>query len=240
MAFLPIIDYFEIKNMKKIIVVLSVLSTLFGYAQNDITNYVALRDQLKVYDGNGQISGKEIEGTPYYTEEFLEGVIIKEGFEDQNAYFRFNVLKDIVEIKVKKNHSEIFILPRVEDFVFDLEDYSLIFKTLITQEGDVVTGYYFNYFENDNIMFIAKPKSKITAEKKAETSYEKDKPSKIVINMEYYISFNGDPLTEVRIKEKDFKKLLDDSPELSIYFKENKVKEIEDVVKLLEFYDSVN
>ena len=224
---------------KKIIGIVSFLTISFGFAQNDITDYVTLRDQLKVYDINGQISGKEIEGTPYLTEEFMEGVIIKEGAKDQNAFFRYNVLKDIVEIKVKKQHSEIFVLPRVETFVFDLADYSLFFKTLRTKEGEVVSGYHLNYYESDKILFIGEPKSKVTAEKRADTSYERDKPSKIVINMDYYISFNGDPLTEVRLKEKDFKKILSDSPELSNYFKDHKVKEIEDVVKLLEFHDSL-
>jgi len=226
--------------MKKIIVVVVFLNTCFGFSQNDINNYIALRDQLKVYDLNGQISAKEMEGTPYLTEDFIEGVIIQEGAKDQNAFFRYNVHQDIVEIKVKQGQSEIFILPRVEKFVFSLSDYSLFIKNLITDEGEMLSGYHLKYYESDSILFIGEPKSKITDAKKADTSYERDKPAKIVINTNYYISFNGDPMIEVRLKDKDFKKLLEDSPELSSYFKDNKIKEIEDVVELLEFYDSIN
>lgn len=226
--------------MKKIFVILLFFNAYFGFSQNEIFDYVSLRDELKVVNQNGQleVNAKNIDGSPYLFEEFIPGKIIQEGEKNISAYFRYNALQDVVEIKIKPNQNEIFILPRSDKFVFELVDYTFFLKKLITKEGEVLSGYKLKYYESDTLLFIGKSNSIITAAKTAETSYDKSMPSKIINNINYYISFNGEPLLEVKIKEKDFRNLLEDSPKMKIYFKENKVKEVEDVVKMFEYYES--
>jgi hypothetical protein len=226
--------------MKKIVVIVLLFNTYFGFSQNKVFDYISLRDELKVINKNDQfeVVTQDIEGSPYLFEEFAPGKIIQEGKKDLNAYFRYNALQDVVEIKIKPNQNEIFILPRSDKFVFKLADYTFFLKNLITKEGEVLAGYKLKYYESDNLLFIGKSNSRITAAKIAETSYDRAKPPKIINNMNYYISFNGDPLVSVKIKEKDFRNLLGDSPKMKTYFKENKVKEIEDVLKMFEFYET--
>lgn len=228
--------------MKKIFVIVLLFNIHFGFSQNEVFDYVSLRDELKVVnkDGELQVNTQKLDGSPYLFEKFVPGKIIQEGGKDLDAYFKYNALQDVVEIKINLNNSEIFILPRAEKFVFELDDYSFFLKNIITKEGEVLTGYKLRYYKSENIIFIGKSNSKITAARMAETSYDRAKPSKIINNMKYYIGFNGDPVSEVRLKESDFKKLLNNSSKMRNYFKEYKIKEIEDVVKMLEFYESIN
>ncbi|WP_029331992.1 hypothetical protein [Gillisia marina] len=226
--------------MKKIIVIVLFFNSYLGFSQNEVSDYVTLRDQLKVYNENGQISNSKLDGSPYLIEEFSKGKLLQEGKNDVEVFFRYNVLKDIVEIKQKPNQNEIFILPRTENFEFQLPEYSFFLKKMITKEGEVISGYHIKYYESDDILFIGEPKSRITTAQAATTSYERDKPSKIIINMDYYLSLNGNPLTEVRLKEKDFKKILKNSSDLKEYFKEQKMKEIDDFKEMLKFYETIN
>lgn len=228
--------------MKKIFVVVLLFNLLFGYSQTGISDYQSLRDELRVINQNGQLEGNKenIDGSPYLFEEFVPGIIIQEDGNDLNAFFKYNALQDVVEIKINPNHSEIFILPRNEKFVFETKEFSLFIEKLITNEGEVIAGYKLKYFESDNLLFVGKSSSKITAAKKADTSYEKDTPSKIINNINYYISFNGEPLIPIKIKERYFRDLLGNSAKMQTYFKENKVKDIEDVKDLLRYYEGLS
>lgn len=226
--------------MKRIFAIILFFNVYFGFAQNEVFDYVSLRDELKIINENGKVdfSNKNIEGSPYLYEEFSPGKIIQEGEKNINAYFRYNALQDVVEIKIKPNQNEIFILPRSDKFEFKLTDYTFFLNKMITKEGEVLAGYKLKYYESDTLLFIGKSNSIITAAKTAETTYDISMPSKIKTKINYFVSFNGEPLVEVRIKEKDFRNLLEDSPKMKSYFKENKVKEIEDVVKMLKYYES--
>jgi hypothetical protein len=226
--------------MKKVFMIVLLFNTYFGFSQNEVLDYVSLRDELKVVNENGQleVTAQDIIGSPYLFEEFTPGKIIQKGEKDLSAYFRYNALQDVVEIKIKPNQSEIFILPRLDKFVFKLVDYSFFIENLFTQEGEFLAGYKLKYYESDDLLFIGKSHSRISAAKTPETSYGRATPSKIINYMNYYISFNGDPLVSVRIKEKDFRNLIGDSPIMKTYFKENKIKEIEDVLEMFEFYET--
>jgi len=226
--------------MKNFLLTVLFFYTYLGFSQNEINNYVTLRDQLKVYNENGQKINGKLDGSPYLTEDFSKGKILQKGKEDVDVFFRYNVLQDIVEIKQKPSQNEIFILPRTENFEFKLPGYSFFFKKIITNEGEVISGYHIKYYQSEDILFIGEPKSKITAAQSATTSYEKDKPSKIVINMDYYVSLNGNPLTEIRLKERDFKNILPSSKEMKQYFSDHKIKDIEDVKRMFNYYESLN
>ena len=78
--------------MKKIFVILLFFNAYFGFSQNEIFDYVSLRDELKVVNQNGQleVNAKNIDGSPYLFEEFIPGKIKKNG----KKYNVTNLIKD--------------------------------------------------------------------------------------------------------------------------------------------------
>ncbi len=73
---------------------------------------------------------------------------------------------------------------------------------------------------------------------KAKSGYDKPKPARIKIDQVYYLQLDGGNLHEVRLKEKDFKEYFEDKPGMEKYFDNHKIKGLDDVKKLLEFYDN--
>lgn len=179
----------------------------------------------------------EVEGSPYFEDQFLPGIIEEKNGNKQNAYFRYNVKTDEVEVKAGPSQTKVFILPRQEKFVYKLKNYSYVLGTYNILNEGIIKGFAASYYESDKLRFIAKPFAKISEAQPAKTAYEKATPAALYIAVKYYLSVNGEQFQEVKLKEKDFKNLLKESPKFNEYLKDNKIKEIEDVVKLLEFHD---
>ena len=221
-----------------IIILSSFLFSLSVIAQNDVYDYTTLNEKLQIL--KGQDEDNKIQGSPYFENEFVKAEILEDGNKDIDAFIRYNVIKDEIEIKVNKQEDEIFILPRYDDFSYELKDYSYFQGKFATTDNRVLVGYMVKYYKDDNLLFIAKPSGKITARRAAETSYDRAQPAKYVLQTDYYLGVGNKPLTEVRLREKDFKKILDNDKNMHQYFKEHKVNEIEDVVKMLEYYSKTH
>ena len=87
---------------------------------------------------------------------------------------------------------------------------------------------------------MGKPTAKITAAQKSQTSYDRPKPATVRLKSHYYLGVGEKPLKEVRLKERDFRKILGDGKGMEEYFKEHKVRSIEDIVEMLRFYEENN
>jgi hypothetical protein len=221
--------------MKKIIIftVLSFIGLTFHAQVNDFNpGNSPLQLQTRV------AINTDIEGSPYFEDKFLPGIIEELNGNSQNAYLRYNVKNDEVEVKAGPSQKQVFILPRQEKFVYKLKDYSYVLGTYNVRDEGLIKGFVANYYESENLVFIGKPFTKISEAQPAKTAYEKATPATLYIGIKYYLSVNGEQFQEVKLKDKDFKNLLDDSSKTSAYLKDHKIKEIEDIVKLLEFYDS--
>ena len=212
------------------------LFTITSISQNEVNNYVEIRDQLKVL-GEESTGFKNMDGSPYLEEEFVPGVIIEEGKKNQPAFFRYNVRKDQVEIKVDEDGDDIFVLPRTNNFSFKLNDYTYVVDNLKTKENKILMGYIQEFYKGDKLVLIGKPSINISAPRAPETSYDKGRPAKQTTINHYYFGFAGEPLEEIKLKEKTFRKIFEEDF-MESYFKENKVKEIDDFIDMLQFYES--
>ena len=208
---------------------------LYGSAQEIPGDYISLNDELRTYGSTDDVNVK-MAGSPYINEKFLPGKIVVDGKQYQDVFLRFNALDDVMEIKVKPNDDEIFILPRTEKYSFQQDNQTYYLKDIITEEGEMLSGYIIKYYQDPKTLFIGKPVSKTKAAKAADTGYDRAQPAKVDTYVHYYISKNGDPVKRVKLREKDFRKIFK-GEEMKEYFADNKVKEIEDVVKMLEFYN---
>lgn len=205
-----------------------------GVAQDVPRNYVSLMDEMRTFKASDNLNDN-MDGSPYINDEFLPGKIIVDGKQFQDVYFRFNALKDVMEIKVRPDDSEIFVLPRMDKYSFKQENETFYLKDVITNEGEMLSGFLIKYYQDPNVLFVGKPVTKIKPAKAAETGYDKAQPAKVDTYVHYYLSLNGEPVKRVKLRERDFRKIFK-SEKMKEYFADNKVKEVEDVVEMLEFY----
>lgn len=180
----------------------------------------------------------EIEGSPYFEEQYTPGILFDEKGKTEHAYFRYNVAKDQVEIKIAPTQEQTFILPRYQRYSYQLKNYSYILDKLSSDEGKMLEGYFMEYFKGTHSRLLAKPTIKLIPGKEAKTGYDKARPAHLEINQIYYLQLEDGPLHEVRLKEKDFKKYLEDKQGMKSYFSTHKIRDMEDVKKMLEFYDT--
>ncbi|MGB8704139.1 MAG: hypothetical protein WCD31_03825 [Gillisia sp.] len=179
----------------------------------------------------------DIEGSPYFEEQYVQGTLLDKEGKTQHAYFRYNVSKDQVEIKVAPQQKQTFVLPRYPRYSYRLDNYTYILEKLTTDKGNSLEGYFMEYYQGAHSRLLGKPDIDVIPGTKAKSGYDKPKPAHINIDQVYYLQLDGGPLHEVRLKEKDFKEYLEEKPGMEKYFDDHKIKDIEDVKKMLEFYD---
>lgn len=206
------------------------------FSQNIPNNYKTMQEQLVSLGDDGTVNEEEMQGSSYLNGNFQLGEIVIGESNKQSAYLRYNTLKDVVEIKAKPEQDEIFILPRSEEYSYEFKEYTLVLKDYITDEGEVLNGYVMQYFDKGNIVLLGKSTAKIIPGSIAETSYGKDMPAKIKVFTHYFIGLDGDPVISVKLKKRNFKKIFNE-PEMKGYFSENRIKDLNDVIDMLEFYN---
>lgn len=180
----------------------------------------------------------EFSGSFYLEEEFVPGVVAVEGEEKKlNVFLRYNALEDQVELKLKKDETQVYLLPRMENIVYSTADHEYVLKSSKTDSGKDLTGYLIRYFDGEKVKFFAKPMAHLQPEVTPKSGYDRYKPAHMSVKMFYYISVGDAPFTEVRLKEKHIKDELPKTPGLKKYFSDHSIKTAEDVVELLKFYE---
>ncbi|WBL23561.1 hypothetical protein [Zunongwangia sp. HRR-M8] len=174
-------------------------------------------------------------GSPYIDDSFLSAQI-NDGERSMSAFVRYNAVEDVVEVKIDEQNSEIYTLPKLKKIKYKLKDYEIFIDQFTDSNGETVNGYMLDYFSNQGVRFLARPEPDVVPAQPARTGYDKDKPAHLKVDMVYYLQKNGGRLEEVRLREKDFKKILSDKEKMNAYFDRNKIKNEEDVVKMLKFY----
>ncbi len=173
-------------------------------------------------------------GSPYVPKDFKEGKLIANGKEIP-GFIRYNVLANQMEIKIHEG-SEVITLPRdlFKAYIINNVEYS--WENLFTEDG-WKNGYFIKYYERNDLKFYGFPElSKKRAV--ASTGFVEGRPAHYNIVIKYYLSSNNSDLNSVRIKNKDFRKVLNIDNKGKEYLNEHKLKEVTDVVKFLEFYDA--
>ncbi|PKG41364.1 hypothetical protein [Psychroflexus sp. MES1-P1E] len=144
---------------------------------------------------DGKMDLKDIEGSPFLTEEFKSGVIIDNSKENSaiKTNLRYNIFYDQVEVKyetdLKRDLEQIRVLKRIDIYEYLIEGklFKLYFNDEIFFQGDsgyleVLNG------EDKKIMLFKKYYQEYISPRSAETSYQRDTPPQLITNFTYYIS----------------------------------------------------
>lgn len=167
------------------------------------------------------------EGSIYLINDFVPGNVsdIQNG-TSQPAFLRYNLLEDIVEIKLTPD-SEKRILPKMDNIKYDFGAY-----TLILREEENNKSYYLEYYNEENLKFLAKPR--LAARRK-----NSDIPGidNILIFQDYkYYILKDDDMKEIDLRTKDLRQIFAGNTQAENYLKLHKVNNIDKIKHFLEFY----
>lgn len=176
-------------------------------------------------------------GSPYLNEEFKMGTVTIKNEESYKSYLRYNAYNDEIEMKDGATTTAVmkrdYITVRLGADVFSIHTYAY-------EEG--VKDGYFNALNEGKAQLLRRRKVYLKAAQAATSSYSQDKPPKFEMEESFYISINGETAQPVRLNKKGVLSLFSDyQTDLSSYVKENKMKlkSTEEVVKLLEYYNTL-
>lgn len=207
-----------------------------GFSLNAQVNQNFYNDRALMLIQDEPIKG--LTGNPFLNEEFQKGLIIADNVEAQPAFLRYDAMDGKMEIKLEEHSDEVYELPRVKDIKYILDGHTYYIDSKRTSRGELLEGYFIQYFKGENIQLLGWPKLDVERASKAETGYEKDKSAHIEVEMEYYIKMDDKRLEEVRLRPRNFRKFFNDSNDMKEYLSRNKVRDVEDAIKALEFYES--
>lgn len=199
-----------------------------------ISDYLPGNAPLQILTTNNTPEG--FTGSPYVEKDFINGVIMDTDGKTHPAFLRYNAVEDVVEVKLTQSEPKTFVLPKLKNISYRMNGYTYVLDSFRTDKGETMEGYFINYYDGKNVKFYARPLPDITPAQKAKTGYEKDKAAHLSVKTEYYLGLNG-TLKNVKLKDKDFKSALPPSKDIDKYFKDNKVKTVQDYTKMLEWYD---
>jgi hypothetical protein len=221
--------------MKKILVFIfgiGIFSTFTATAQivQDTGNHSLMLIQTK------NTADETVEGTPYLNDNFQPGTFTLEGKEPTNAFLRYNIVNEEMEIKTELHGEETYKLPVNNKATYQLGNEHYVFRNLKI-DGNLVKGYFKEHYNGEKVSLYEKLIATTSEPVKAQTAYQKDKPARIVIEERFFLMFDNENIEEVRLKAKDFKKALPDTKAVNSYLSDNKVKTVEDFAKMLEWYE---
>ena len=217
--------------IKKIFLLIGVFFFIQSHAQ------IVGENQL----GNGFILTKEknleVEGSPYLNEEFNRGKIFIGNKEPLNVYLRYNVLDEAMEVKVDPQNEDIYTFSSNGKIQYELAN-GLFSKDMLTVDGEKIYGIFKELYAGNKIRLLEKSVAKKTEPVVAVSSYDSDKPGRIIIDQRYFVEDNDGMVREVETRNRTLKKVFR-SKEVKKYLKDNRVRSVEDLQRFVRFYDSL-
>ena len=228
--------------MKKILFVFSIyflLSPLSIFSQYIVSNETF--DKVffnKITQGNSNISDySSIDGSPYLVDDFLDSKIYFSKDSVFEIKLRYNIYDNTMEFK----HNKV---------VFSFTNPEIIYK--IDLSGNIFIYYhdknknknssYFQALVEGNCYLLAKKRVKYEREGKGDGIVDAKPACFVSLKDEYFLSAKDNSLVRIKNKKTIIKTLSDKKNEISKFIKKEKIshKNIDDLIKLVKFYNSLN
>lgn len=183
----------------------------------DYLKYTDTEDRNEKYN--------KYEGSIYLNNDFVFGSVLDiDNGTSKSAYLRYNILEDLVEIKLTPD-SDIRILPKMENIKYDFGNYSLVINEAVSEES-----YYLEYYDKANLKFLAKPTLAATR-----IGSEIPESDNILIYPDFkYFILKDDIMKEIDLKNKDLRRVFAGNTQAENYLRLNRVNNVEKIKHFLE------
>lgn len=225
------------------LILVLIAGTLTGHAQS----VYELRGTMDLFRANKMASGdwmkslseSEIEGSPYFNDDFLKGTIYttsKTKYTDLDL--RYNIYNNQLEFKTPDGQVQGMATPEIIEFV-ELGEYKFVYAPFYVSKK-IYRGFFEVIEEGKATLYS---RAEVTFKKAEEPgAYKEAEPAKFVRNPDiYYIRFGQDGAKRIS-KKKDLLEVFPDfKKETSAFIKKNKVKpnKIETLKELIQYYNSL-
>jgi hypothetical protein len=202
-----------------------------------------MTDQFLEQYGISEADIKNIEGSPYYKDNFqIGGIYNAEGVVASGIPMRYNIFADEIEMRPSSNPDDNTVksLVKSTDFFAKIGTDNFIY-ILNSNSGEksgyfsvLLDGTYFDLYKKTTVKYIKK--------KFAETNYQRDQPAKFVKKEVFYLVDNKGGFYELPSKRKSFISIFkQNSKELESYIKVNKlnITTETDMIKIVGYYNSL-
>lgn len=236
-------------KIKFIFLISSISITFMGYSQvnesayNKMVNSAIMSEQFLEQYGISEADIKNIEGSPYYRNNFqIGGIYNAEGVVASGIPMRYNIFADEIEMRPSSNPDDTTIKSLVKSVdIFAKIGADNFIYILNTNSGEK-SGYfsvllddtYFDLYKKSTVNYIKK--------KFAETNYQKDQPAKFIKKEVFYLVDNKGVFYELPSKRKSFISIFKQkAKELESYIKDNNlnVSKETDMIKIIDYYNSI-
>jgi|GEM_PF-228513 len=149
-----------------------------------MVRYIEIEEANKAM-GEDPNSIENIEGSPYYPEEFAKGnVYMLDKVKQKGVYLRYNMLSDEIEIKENKYSEEYAALIKDPQIYARVADRTMIFAPYLES---VEKGGYFSLVSSGNPYDLYKKSTVEFKEFKTTTAYSGAQKAKFEMTEDYYL-----------------------------------------------------
>ena len=231
---------------KTILILLLIVYSPYLFSQNNDANYkIGVRqislEENKAFLDLSDAEFKQIKGSPYENEEFVNGSIYQgENLIENNVFLRYNIFSNEIEIKQSPNHNEYNALIKNSEMVIKIGGDVYV---LIPFEGVDEKGTYFKIITSGSHLDLYK-RSEVTYSPRTfpKTSYDREQPAKFTRTDTYYFMLKDGNFVVMPTKKAKLLKLMKPhDAEIKKFMKENRInlKNENHLIKLVKFYNSL-
>ena len=179
----------------------------------------------------------DVEGSPYLDEDFKLATVIVKDDDSYSAYMRYNAFHD--EMEMQENNKAVSLMKR--DYVKARLDGKLYKITPFKVDGNRDQGYVVVLKEGPSALYL-KEDIILREGKEATSSYSKAQPPKFERQDFYLLGIGEDTPVKIKLNKKSIlNQFSSHKKDLEKFVKDNKLKlkTEEEVLKLLNYYDSL-
>ena len=231
--------------MKKYISLLAILliSSAGLYAQSiyNLRSAIDFFETNKIMYGDSRhiLSESEVEGSPYYIDEFKKGTIYTyQKIQYNDIPLRYNIYKDEMEFQKPDDQILSIATPEIVEKAVVGED---TFSNIRYEFGNKVKRAYFILLIEGKLSLYMRPEVIYKKPKKA-AGYIDPEPAKFIKRPDvFYLRINQQAAVKIESKKDLLNFFNDHQKQIQDFIKENKIKPAkkDKMMELVEFYNSL-
>lgn len=190
---------------RKLLLILSV--TLFSgvlFSQEGLSSIEKMLDRVNrdIYFSPNTVRYEAIDGTPYMSTSFFNGLVIMNSGDTLTGEFRYDIYANQIEFKKKDAIMSISVPDSISKI--ELKDYTLVYKKFKTG-FETRKGYLVVLEEGDISLFLQK--NKVLYQAEPPKPYQDPRPARFEDGKEILYMQSGDNPAEKIAKEEDIIKV---------------------------------
>lgn len=196
-------------------------------------------NELQTRGWETEISGDNIQGSPYLNDDFIDGVVYTSSkFQFNNIPLRYNIYNNELEFKTPENKIHAIANPENVERV-EFGDFEMVYLDF-NDFGKREKGFLRSLVEGDASLYA---KSEIILREPTEAgAFKQPEPAKFISKSDsYFIRVGNETAKKIRSKKEIIELLANHQEEIEIFIKNNKTRprDSASLQELIEYYNSL-